>query len=200
MTEPIRQKGFVIHPGFLDRAAQDALVVRLREVLDNAPLFTPRTRRGPMSVRMSAAGAYGWISDTRGYRYDARHPDGLVWPPIPDEVTAIWNAVSGCTRAPECCLINWYDSAARMGLHRDEDEADLSCPVVSVSLGDDALFRTGNVARGGRTESIWLKSGDVVVMGGAARLAHHGVDRIRFGSSTLLPNGGRINLTLRVVT
>lgn len=200
MSEPIRQKGFVIHPGFLDRAAQVKLVDRLREVLAIAPLFTPRTRRGPMSVRMSAAGKYGWISDTRGYRYDTQHPDGMTWPAIPNEVAAIWEAVSDCPRAPECCLVNWYGEGARMGLHRDEDEADLSCPVVSVSLGDEGLFRMGNVERGGRTESIWLKSGDVVVMGGAARLAHHGVDRIRFGSSTLLPNSGRINLTLRVVT
>lgn len=200
MTDPIRQKGFVIHPGFLDRAAQEALVAALREVLTTAPLFTPRTRRGPMSVRMSAAGEFGWISDARGYRYETCHPDGMLWPPIPDEVMAIWQAVSDCARAPECCLINWYGVDARMGMHRDEDETDISCPVVSVSLGDEGLFRMGNVDRGGRTESIWLKSGDVVVMGGAARLAHHGVDRIRFGSSTLLPKGGRINLTLRVVT
>ncbi|KHQ53503.1 alpha-ketoglutarate-dependent dioxygenase AlkB family protein [Mameliella alba] len=200
MTDAITQKGFVIHPGFLDRPAQEALVARLREVLAVAPLFTPRTRRGPMSVRMSAAGTFGWYSDSRGYRYERRHPDGIDWPPIPEEVLAIWRGVSGCARLPECCLINWYGEGARMGLHRDEDEADFSCPVVSVSLGDDGLFRMGNVDRGGRTSSIWLKSGDVVVMGGDARLAFHGVDRIRFGSSTLLPKGGRINLTLRVVT
>ncbi len=87
-----------------------------------------------------------------------------------------------------------------MGMHQDRDEANFDYPVVSISLGDDALFRMGNVERGGKTESIWLKSGDVVVMGGEARLAYHGVDRLRFGSSTLLPQGGRINLTLRVVT
>ena len=86
-----------------------------------------------------------------------------------------------------------------MGLHQDKDEGDFSWPVVSVSLGDDALFRIGNVTRGGSTESVWLTSGDVVVMGGDARLAYHGVDRIRFQSSTLLPKGGRINLTLRAV-
>ncbi len=153
-----------------------------------------------MSVRMSAAGRFGWISDRRGYRYSETHPDGQRWPAIPDEVLAIWDQVSGCPRAPECCLINWYGEGARMGMHQDRDEADFTCPVVSVSLGDDGLFRMGNVERGGKTESIWLQSGDVVVMGGAARLAHHGVDRIRFGSSGLLPNGGRINLTLRVVT
>ncbi|MFC0157089.1 alpha-ketoglutarate-dependent dioxygenase AlkB family protein [Mameliella alba] len=200
MTDAITQKGFVIHPGFLDRPAQEALVARLREVLAVAPLFTPRTRRGPMSVRMSAAGTFGWYSDNSGYRYERRHPDGIDWPPIPEEVLAIWRGVSGCARLPECCLINWYGEGTRMGLHRDEDEADFSCPVVSVSLGDDGLFRMGNLDRGGRTSSIWLKSGDVVVMGGDARLAFHGVDRIRFGSSTLLPKGGRINLTLRVVT
>lgn len=200
MTNVIARKGFVLHPGFLDRAAQETLVGRLREVLLQAPLFAPMTRRGPMSVRMSAAGRFGWISDRRGYRYTQHHPDGLPWPSIPDEVLSIWSTVSGCARLPECCLINWYGEGARMGLHRDEDEADFACPVVSVSLGDEALFRMGNVERGGKTESVWLRSGDVVVMGGAARLAYHGVDRTRFGSSTLLPKGGRINLTLRVVT
>ena len=86
-----------------------------------------------------------------------------------------------------------------MGMHQDSDEADMQWPVVSVSLGDDGLFRMGGTKRGGKTESIWLRSGDVVVMGGDARLSYHGVDRIRAGSSTLLPKGGRLNLTLRVV-
>ncbi len=85
-----------------------------------------------------------------------------------------------------------------MGMHRDADEADFSFPVVSVSLGDDALFRIGNLYRGGPTRSVWLRSGDVVVMSGAARLCYHGVDRIKFGQSNLLKNGGRLNLTLRV--
>jgi alkylated DNA repair protein (DNA oxidative demethylase) len=102
-------------------------------------------------------------------------------------------------RAAECCLINFYDQSAKMGLHQDKDEADFNWPVLSISLGDDALFRVGNVARGGKTESIWLNSGDIVVMGGPARLVYHGVDRIKFGSSTLLGKAGRINLTLRVV-
>lgn len=174
--------------------------MRLRDVLSSAPLFAPRTRRGPMSVRMSAAGQFGWISDARGYRYETRHPNGTDWPPIPKEVLTIWEAVSGCPRAPECCLINWYGEGAKMGLHQDADETDYNCPVVSISLGDEALFRMGNSDRGGKTESVWLKSGDVMVMGGAARKAYHGIDRIRFGTSTLLPKGGRINLTLRVVS
>lgn len=193
--------GFQLYQGLLDRTAQEAMVADLRAVLAKAPLVRPVTPRGrPMSVRMSAAGRFGWVTDRKGYRYEDRHPSGVAWPPIPDSVLAVWEAVSDCARAPECCLINWYAEAARMGLHQDRDEADFTCPVVSISLGDEALFRMGGTERGGRTHSVWLRSGDVVVMGGPARLAHHGIDRIRFGSSTLLPQGGRINLTLRVVT
>ncbi|SLN17779.1 Alpha-ketoglutarate-dependent dioxygenase AlkB [Roseivivax jejudonensis] len=201
MTDTLEIRGFRIHPGHLDRAAQIRVVEALRGVLRIAPLFQPVTPRGrPMSVRMSAAGRFGWITDRRGYRYAETHPDGQPWPPIPNEIMAIWTAVVPEARAPECCLVNWYGEGARMGLHQDRDEADFDQPVVSVSLGDDGLFRMGNTERGGKTESVWLGSGDVVVMGGEARLRHHGVDRIRFGSSTLLPQGGRINLTLRVVT
>jgi alkylated DNA repair protein (DNA oxidative demethylase) len=200
MTGTPTQTGFTIHPGFLDRGAQERLVDVLRAVLGDAPLFRPRTRRGPMSVRMSAAGDFGWISDTRGYRYEDRHPRGTPWPPIPAEVLDIWKTVSGCARAPECCLINWYGEGARMGLHQDVDEQDYDCPVVSVSLGDEALFRMGGPDRKDRTSSVWLRSGDVVVMGGAARKAFHGIDRVKPGSSTLFPGGGRLNLTLRVVT
>lgn len=192
-------RGCTYWPGFLDHAAQLRMTEDLRAVIAQAPFFTPRTRRGPMSVQMSAAGAYGWVSDARGYRYVPRHPAGTPWPPIPASVLAVWQAVAPDARAPECCLINLYRGAARMGLHQDRDEADMSQPVVSISLGDEALFRIGTVARGGPTGSLWLRSGDVLVMGGAARLVHHGVDRIRAGSSQLLQGGGRLNLTLRVV-
>lgn len=193
-------RGCTYIPGFLEPAAQAQMVAALRDVVARAPFFTPRTRRGPMSVQMTAAGAFGWVSDGRGYRYEPRHPSGVDWPAIPACVLKVWNAVAPDARAPECCLINLYRGSAKMGLHQDRDEADLTQPVVSISLGDDALFRIGHVEKGGRTESLWLRSGDVLVMGGAARLIHHGVDRIRAGSSALLEGGGRINLTLRVVT
>ncbi|MBK0325766.1 alpha-ketoglutarate-dependent dioxygenase AlkB [Rhodobacteraceae bacterium F11138] len=194
-------RGVEIHKTHLDPARQRAVLDAVRDVVQAAPLFSPDTPYGrPMSVRMTSAGAVGWYSDRTGYRYAPRHPGGIGWPPIPDAVMRIWDDVTGLARRPDCCLINWYGEGARMGLHQDRDEADFTWPVVSVSLGDDGLFRIGNVKRGGRTESIWLNSGDVVVMGGEARLIHHGVDRIRFGSSRLLPRGGRINLTLRVVT
>ncbi len=193
--------GAELWPGLLDSDAQQALLEDLRGVVRAAPLVQPVTPGGrKMSVRMTAAGRFGWVSDRQGYRYAERHPSGVAWPPIPRLALEVWRAVSGCARAPECCLVNFYGEGARMGLHQDRDEADFSCPVVSISLGDDGLFRVGGTERGGRTASAWLGSGDVAVLGGPARLAWHGVDRIRFGSSRLLPQGGRINLTLRVVT
>lgn len=193
-------RGFQIIKSHLDMPTQKALIEALRPVLKSAPLFSPDTTHGkPMSVRMTSAGRYGWYSDKTGYRYAPRHPSGVAWPDIPAPILAIWDVVTGLDRRPDSCLINYYGEGARMGMHQDKDEADFSWPVVSVSLGDDGLFRIGNTERGGKTESIWLNSGDVVVMGGAARLTYHGVDRIRFRSSKLLPKGGRINLTLRVV-
>ncbi len=194
-------KGARIWRGVLDAPAQAALVEDLREVVRAAPLIAPVTPGGrPMSVRMTAAGRFGWITDRQGYRYADRHPSGAPWPSIPAAVLRIWEAVADCPRAPECCLINFYGEGARMGLHQDRDEADFSCPVVSISLGDPGLFRVGETQRGGRTTSSWLTSGDVAILAGPARLAWHGVDRIRFGESGLLPQGGRLNLTLRVVT
>ncbi len=200
MQKTLTIRGADLYQGYLDPEAQQALVDALREIIRAAPFFRPETRWGkPMSVRMTAAGRYGWFSDRKGYRYEPRHPSGVVWPAIPAMVLDLWRDVTGLAREPDCCLINYYGADAKMGMHQDKDEADFSMPVVSISLGDDALFRLGNVARSGATESIWLTSGDVVVLGGDARLIHHGIDRVRPGSSQLLPKGGRINLTLRVV-
>jgi alkylated DNA repair protein (DNA oxidative demethylase) len=199
MTE-LELRGFRILPGYLDADRQVALVAALREVVVHAPLFAPITPCGKaMSVQMTSAGRYGWVSDRTGYRYSAAHPQGQAWPAIPDLVLGMWRDLVSGARDPDCCLLNYYSEGARMGLHQDRDEADFSWPVLSISLGDEGLLRIGNTARSGSTVSHWLRSGDVVVMGGAARLTYHGVDRIRFGSSTLLPNGGRINLTCRVV-
>ncbi|MEP2642583.1 alpha-ketoglutarate-dependent dioxygenase AlkB [Roseobacter sp.] len=197
----LRVAGFDVHKSYLDLAAQKSLLDVVRGLVTKAPLMALTTPGGKkMSVRMTAAGRYGWITDQQGYRYDPMHPNGTPWPEIPEDILRIWNELTGYDREPDCCLINFYGEGARMGLHQDKDEKSFDWPVVSVSLGDEGLFRMGGVARGGKTQSIWVQSGDVVVMDGAARLAHHGVDRIRFGSSTLLPKGGRINLTLRVVS
>ena len=192
-------RGVAVWQGLLDPQAQRAVVEDVRGVVAAAPLFRPVTARGKaMSVRMTSAGTMGWVSDRKGYRYEPRHPSGAPWPPIPETVLDVWLAVAPRARLPDCCLVNFYDGTARMGLHQDRDEADFTQPVVSVSLGDDALFRIGNAERGGRTESVWLRSGDVMALEGPARLLYHGVDRVRPGSSTLLRDGGRINLTLRV--
>ncbi|HSI42679.1 MAG TPA: alpha-ketoglutarate-dependent dioxygenase AlkB [Xanthobacteraceae bacterium] len=189
-------------PGFLDRPAQEALVAALRAVLAQAPLFTPRMPKTgtPFSVRMSNCGPLGWVSDQTGYRYQPTHPEtGRPWPAMPEPLHAAWRALAECALEPEACLINWYDTAARMGLHQDRDEQELTAPVLSLSLGDTALFRVGGTARRDPTRSIRLASGDALVLGGPGRLAFHGIDRVIAGSSTLLAQGGRINLTLRRV-
>lgn len=193
-------RGFRILPGYLGPDRQAALVADMRDVAAHAPLFSPVTPSSKaMSVRMTSAGRYGWVSDRSGYRYSATHPEGKAWPTVPPAVLAIWRDLVSELRDPDCCLMNYYGEGARMGLHQDRDEADFTWPVLSISLGDEGLLRIGNSTRGGSTVSHWLRSGDVVVMGGPARLTYHGVDRIRFGSSTLLKGGGRINLTCRVV-
>lgn len=195
----LRVNGFEIHKARLSPEAQATLVEDLRLVAAAAPFVTPVTPGGkPMSVRMTSCGALGWVSDRSGYRYQPRHPSGVPWPPIPQAVLDLWRALCSAERDPDCCLVNWYGETARMGLHRDADEADFAWPVLSISLGDSAVFRMGGTSRGDPTRSVTLDSGDVVVMGGPARLAYHGIDRIRFGSSRLLPQGGRFNLTCRV--
>ena len=200
---PVLPTGVRHLPDHLDRAAQEALVEDIRAVVQAAPLYVPAMPRTgkELSVRMTNCGALGWVTDKeRGYRYQAVHPvTQKPWPPIPDALLGLWREVSGYPHPPEACLVNFYSDAAKMGLHQDRDETDLSAPVVSVSLGDDCMFRVGETTRDGRTVSIRLKSGDVVILGGEGRLCFHGVDRIYPSTSTLLKNGGRINLTLRRV-
>ena len=195
--------GLVYLPDHFDAEAQAALVTDIRAVVAAAPLFVPEMPRTgkPMSVRMTNCGPLGWVTDrTGGYRYQPTHPvTGDPWPAIPQALIDLWTEVSGCPGPPEACLVNFYDDTARMGLHQDRDETDFSAPVVSVSLGDQCLFRIGGTARNDPTRSFRLSSGDVVVLGGESRLVFHGVDRIYPGTSTLLKNGGRINLTLRRV-
>jgi alkylated DNA repair protein (DNA oxidative demethylase) len=207
-TRPLDLNGAQLYPGYLDRNAQAAMLAAIRAVFATAPLFTPRMPKSgrPFSVRMSNCGTLGWVSDEKGYRYAPAHPEtGSPWPPLPEPLATMWDEVSGYPHRPEACLINFYSAHAKMGLHQDRDEADFAAPVVSLSLGDSCLFRMGGVKRSDPTCSVRLNSGDVVVLGGTARLAFHGVDRIYPGTSTLfaeggLAGGGRINLTMRRVT
>ena len=119
---------------------------------------------------------------------------------MPELVLDAWDVLAGFPHPPEACLVNYYAGDARLGLHQDKDEADFSAPVVSLSLGDDALFRVGGTRRSDPTRSLRLRSGDAIVLGGEARLAFHGIDRIISGTSALLSEGGRFNLTLRRVS
>ena len=191
-------------PRKLKDAEQVTLLRALRAVMEEAPLFTPTMPRSgkPMSVRMTNCGPLGWVTDKeRGYRYQPTHPvTGKPWPAMPKPLLDLWREVAGYPADPEACLVNYYSGSAKMGLHQDKDEEDFAAPVVSVSLGDSAIFRVGGLTRKDKAQSLELKSGDVVVLGCDDRLAFHGIDRILPGTSALLPEGGRLNLTLRRVT
>lgn len=197
-------KGFRLVPGHLDVEAQERLLEILRACVAEAPFYRPvmpRTGR-PFSVLMTNLGPLGWVSDKAGYRYQPHHPEtGDPWPALPREFLDLWNDLTAWPAPPQCCLVNFYrDQKARMGLHRDEDEEDTVAPVLSISLGDTAVFRMGGPERRGPTQSVKLASGDAVVLENEARHAYHGIDRVLNGSSTLLRGGGRINLTFRRVT
>ena len=171
------------------------------ETLKDAPLYRPVMpgNAKPFSVEESNFGKLGWVSDKSGYRYQADHPvTGAPWPAIPSALLDLWTGINP-PPSPECCLVNLYRAGAKMGLHQDRDEKDTSAAVIGLSLGDEALFRVGSAARGGKTFSVRLASGDVIAFGGVARLAYHGIDRIKPGSSRLVPGGGRLSLTLRRV-
>jgi alkylated DNA repair protein (DNA oxidative demethylase) len=191
--------GFRYHPGALDRAAQEALAGAVMADAQDAPFFRPVTPGGKaMSVLMTGLGPLSWISDRSGYRYAPRHPvTGRPWPPMPPLLLELWRRLAPDAPEPDACLANLYRDGARMGLHQDKDEADFSAPVLSVSLGDTAVFRLGGTARGDPTTTLRLSSGDVCLLAGPARLAFHGVDRVLEGSSTVVPGGGRLNLTMR---
>ncbi|NEU10541.1 alpha-ketoglutarate-dependent dioxygenase AlkB [Methylobacterium sp. BTF04] len=206
--------GLIHYPGYLDAQAQTRLAAEVAAVLASAPPYTPRMPRTgkAFSVRMSNAGPLGWVSDAAGYRYQPNHPEtGRPWPPIPPSALRTWALLSAYPAPPEACLVNLYDAQARMGLHQDRDETDLDAPVLSLSLGAIAVFRYGGLDRSAPTRSIRLRSGDALVIGGAARLIHHGVDRLVPSEPDLLaapegmapavlPPNGRCNLTLRRVT
>ncbi|MFC7377848.1 alpha-ketoglutarate-dependent dioxygenase AlkB [Brevundimonas sp. GCM10030266] len=191
-------EGFRLWPGALNAGQQTALLTEIRAAVAASPFYRPVTPGGrPFSVRMTNLGPLGWVSDRDGYRYQPVHPvTGQPWPPIPSVLLDLWRDLTGWPEPPDACLVNLYRDEAKMGLHQDQDEADLTAPVLSVSLGDTAVFRIGP-AGGGPTRSVRLASGDVCALTGPARLARHGIDRLLPGSSQLLEGGGRINLTLR---
>jgi alkylated DNA repair protein (DNA oxidative demethylase) len=189
--------------GALDATTQHQLVDCVFELARIAPFYRPRMPGSgkPFSVEETNFGPLGWVSDEGGYRYSPTHPaTGKPWPSVPNPLLNLWRRLTKYPAPPECCLVNLYRGSARMGLHQDRDEKALDAAVLSVSLGDSALFRIGGTARRGPTRSLTLLSGDALTFGGPARLAYHGIDRVLAGTSPLVPDGGRINLTLRRVT
>jgi DNA oxidative demethylase len=199
-TQPLAE-GALLLRGFA-LAAQQQLLADVRTVVAAAPLrhlITPGGLR--MSVAMTNCGALGWVSDRRGYRYDAIDPErGLPWPPMPTSFRAL--AQQAAARAgfeafaPDACLINRYLPGAKLSLHQDRDERDFGAPIVSVSLGLPALFLFGGLRRADKAMRVVLRHGDVVVWGGPSRLRFHGVLPLADGQHALL-GGERINLTLR---
>lgn len=195
--------GVVLWPAAFDEAAQRALTDTIFALVKEAPFYCPVMPGSgkAFSVEETNFGSLGWVADKSGYRYQPHHPrTAKPWPAIPQTLLDLWNAATHREAEPQCCLVNLYREGAKMGLHQDRDEAALNAPVLSVSLGDDALFRIGGTTRAGKTRSVKLRSGDVLMFGGVARLAFHGIDRIVPGTSRLIPGGGRINLTLRRVS
>jgi DNA oxidative demethylase len=196
--------GLTLFRRYLDDAAQQALAGEIELIVLRAPWFLPCMPRSgrAFSVKMTNCGGSGWVSDQDGgYRYQPTHPlTGRAWAPIPSSVLDIWRALASYPHLPEACLVNFYDCHARMGLHQDRDEGEFAAPVVSISLGDTYCFRYGGLRRNDAAKKLELRSGDVIVLGGPARLIFHGVDKIYPCSSDLLQGGGRINLTLRRVT
>lgn len=196
-------------PGCLDHAKQCALLRDIKQVIALAPFFRPTMPRTgkPFTVRMSNCGTLGWVSDkTGGYRYQPSHPEtGAPWPIMPHRLTELWQELARCPVPAEACLINHYEAGTQMGSHQDRDEHDFSAPVLSVSLGDTATFHVGGTKRTDPKTRLTLHSGDVLILEGESRLAFHGIDRIKAGTSGVLAEcgvatGGRINLTMRRVS
>lgn len=202
--EPARQAlapGAVLLRGFAREAGAE-LLTRLVPVLAAAPLRHLITPGGhTMSVAMSNCGPLGWVSDRRGYRYTPEDPlSGRPWPAMPAgwrELAVRAAAEAGFDGfAPDACLVNQYLPGSRLSLHQDKDENDFSAPIVSVSLGLPAVFLFGTPQRNDRPHRYRLQHGDVVVWGGPARLAFHGVAPLADGEHALL-GLRRINLTFR---
>ncbi|HEY3637373.1 MAG TPA: alpha-ketoglutarate-dependent dioxygenase AlkB [Rhizomicrobium sp.] len=196
-------EGVALWPAYLNRTEQERLVSEIFARVREAPFYRPRMPRSgkSFSVEETNFGPLGWYSDISGYRYETLHPiTGQPWPAMPEDIKQIWRDLAGYADEPECCLVNLYLDGARMGLHQDRDEDAFDAPVLSISLGNEAVFRIGSTTRRGPSRSFLLRSGDVLIFGGVARLAFHGIDRVVENSSTLIPGGGRLNLTLRRIT
>ena len=200
--EPL-EEGAVLLRGFADEEAP-ALVEEIARIAQAAPFRHLVTPGGyTMSVAMTNCGRVGWVSDRKGYRYDAADPDtGMPWPEMPAaflDLSARAAAEAGFAGYdPDACLINRYVAGAKLSLHQDRDEKDPWAPIVSVSLGLPAVFLWGGKKRGDPVRRMRLENGDVVVWGGPARFVYHGVAPLKAGDHELT-GAARLNLTFRKV-
>jgi DNA oxidative demethylase len=198
--EPLAPGAWLLRGFALDRASEVlATVEGITAVSPFRHWVTPGGFR--MSVAMTNCGGLGWLSDRRGYRYDARDPSsGRAWPPMPPVFLELAQAAARAGGfphfEPDACLLNRYEPGARLTLHQDKDERDFSSPIVSVSLGLPAVFLFGGDVRTDKHRRIPLQHGDVVVWGGPARLHHHGVLALKDGHHEIL-GAQRLNLTFR---
>ena len=191
----------VVLRGFA-RANAAELVAAVDAITASAPFRNMMTPGGfRMSVGMTNCGRAGWVTDRKGYRYERIDPiTGNPWPQMPEvfrrlaERAALAGGYPGF--GPDACLMNLYEPGTRLSLHRDENERDLSAPIVSVSLGLPAIFLFGGNHRNDRSRRVPLESGDVVVWGGSDRLVYHGVAPLAEGYDPLT-GSRRINLTFR---
>ena len=200
-AEEVIAEGAVLLPGFA-RTIEVELLEALRAIIEQSPFRHMTTPGGhQMSVAMTNCGGFGWVTDRSGYRYDPNDPQsGKPWPPMPGAFRELARAAADRGGfggfAPDACLVNRYQPGARMSLHQDRDENDLSAPIVSVSLGLPATFLFGGLKRSDKPRRFRLEHGDVVVWGGPTRLAFHGVAPLAEGEHSLLGRQ-RINLTFR---
>lgn len=199
-VEPIADGGVVLRGFASDHSP--SLVAAVNEIAAAAPFRKMMTPGGfRMSVAMTNCGRAGWVTDRSGYRYEPVDPmTGRPWPPLPASFLRLAAGAAGTAGypgfEPDACLMNSYEPGTRLSLHRDENERDLTQPIVSVSLGLRAVFLFGGDKRSDRPRRIGLESGDVVVWGGPLRLVYHGVAPLAEGEHPLTGRR-RINLTFR---
>lgn len=195
-------EGALLLRAFVDASEAAQLMQDIATVLAQSPLRHMQTPGGfRMSVAMSNCGQYGWVTDRRGYRYQSLDPlSERDWPPMPASFLALAGraaeAAGFAAFVPDACLVNRYEPGAKMSLHQDRNEIDMTQPIVSVSLGLPATFLFGGMERSDKAQRMRLESGDVVVWGGPARLAFHGVDTVRQAEHPLTGEC-RYNLTFR---
>ncbi len=185
---------------YLNINQQQSLLTEIRKVIEQAPLFKPVMPYSgkPFSIEITNCGSLGWLADKKGYRYTFVQPvTNSVWPEMPKSILDLWFETTKVSYAPESCLINYYKSTSKLGMHQDKDEQFKDAPIMSISLGDTAVFKVGNNTP---TQLMKLNSGDVLILEGPSRHWYHGINCLMTKTSNLLPEGGRFNLTVRRVT